>query len=284
MSKLLAVVDGSVYSASVCEHAAWVANRAGSSIDVVHVLNRHATAGDSPNLSGSIGLGARSSLLTELAELDAQKARLAQKRGRAILVDAESLIGERGVRTIHTKLRNGEIVETVQELERDADLIVIGKRGEAADFNTLHLGSNLERVVRSTSKPVLVASRGFQPIKKILFAFDGGPSSLKAVEFLANKPHYQDLESKVIMVGEETTPHKRHLEGAVATLVNAGFIARGEILSGQAESVITQQVDEQNFDLVVMGAYGHSRIRNLIIGSTTTEMIRSCKVPVLLFR
>jgi len=33
-----------------------------------------------------------------------------------------------------------------------------------------------------------------------------------------------------------------------------------------------------------MGAYGHSRIRNLVIGSTTTEMLRSCTVPVMLFR
>ncbi|HBN50775.1 MAG TPA: universal stress protein UspA, partial [Thalassospira sp.] len=29
---------------------------------------------------------------------------------------------------------------------------------------------------------------------------------------------------------------------------------------------------------------GHSRIRNLIIGSTTTEMVRSCHVPVMMFR
>jgi nucleotide-binding universal stress UspA family protein len=36
--------------------------------------------------------------------------------------------------------------------------------------------------------------------------------------------------------------------------------------------------------MVVMGAYGHSRIRTLIIGSTTTEMIRSCKVPIVLVR
>jgi nucleotide-binding universal stress UspA family protein len=36
--------------------------------------------------------------------------------------------------------------------------------------------------------------------------------------------------------------------------------------------------------MVVMGAYGHSRIRSLIIGSTTTEMVRSCKVPVVLVR
>jgi nucleotide-binding universal stress UspA family protein len=33
-----------------------------------------------------------------------------------------------------------------------------------------------------------------------------------------------------------------------------------------------------------MGAYGHSRIRNLMIGSTTTAMIRTCKVPVVLMR
>jgi nucleotide-binding universal stress UspA family protein len=43
-------------------------------------------------------------------------------------------------------------------------------------------------------------------------------------------------------------------------------------------------VEAEDIGLLVMGAYGHSRIRNLIIGSTTTEMIRLCKIPVVLFR
>jgi len=34
----------------------------------------------------------------------------------------------------------------------------------------------------------------------------------------------------------------------------------------------------------VMGAYGHSRVRQLMIGSTTTQMIQSCKAPVLVMR
>ncbi|MEC7190861.1 MAG: universal stress protein, partial [Pseudomonadota bacterium] len=50
------------------------------------------------------------------------------------------------------------------------------------------------------------------------------------------------------------------------------------------EKVISDHVEQYNIDLLVMGAYGHSRIRNLMIGSTTTQMIRSCLVPVLLFR
>lgn len=284
MSKLVAVIDGSIYSSSVCEHAAWIANRAGSEIDVVHVLGRRNASSEPSNLSGSIGLGARSALLSELAELDAQKARLAQKRGRAILDDAESLLGSRGVTQVHTRLRNGEIVDTVTDLEGDADLLVLGKRGEGADFDTGHLGSNLERVIRSSHKPVLVAARAFKPISRVLFAFDGGKSSLKAVEFFSQRKHYNDLPCHVLMIGSDTTDHRRQVEGAVATLKNGGFDATGTILQGQPESVITEQVDENGYDLVIMGAYGHSRIRNMIIGSTTTEMIRSCKVPVLLFR
>jgi len=284
VSKLVAVIDGSIYSASVCEHAAWISHRAGSEIDVVHVLGRRNVSSEPSNLSGSIGLGARSALLSELAELDAQKARLAQKRGRAILDDAESLLASRGVQNVHTRLRNGEIVETIKELESKADLLVLGKRGEAADFDTGHLGSNLERVIRSTTKPVLVASRSFKPISHVLFAFDGGKSSLKAIEYFSTASHYNDLACHVLMVGSETPEHRRDVEGAVATLRNGGFEATGAIIQGQPETVITDQVESQGFNLVIMGAYGHSRIRNLIIGSTTTEMIRSCKVPVLLFR
>ena len=73
------------------------------------------------------------------------------------------------------------------------------------------------------------------------------------------------------------------LEGAAATLRKGGYVVTAENMAGNPESVIADKVLSEGFDLVVMGAYGHSRIRNLIIGSTTTEMVRSCMVPVLLF-
>lgn len=284
MTKILALIDGSAYSTSVCEHAAWIAEFSPTEIDVVHVLGRRNASSEPSNLSGSIGLGARSSLLSELVELDAQKARLAQKRGRAILEDAETLLRQRGVTTVTTKLRHGEIVDSVHTLEKNANLIVIGKRGEAADFDAGHLGSNLERVARSTRLPVLVASRSFQPIQKVLIAFDGGPSSLKAIEYFATQTQYNFLECHVITVGDDSIEVRRQLEDAVATLKNGGFQASGEILAGHTEMAISSKIEQANFDLLLMGAYGHSRIRSLIIGSTTTEMIRSCKIPVLLFR
>ena len=284
MNKIVALIDGSGYAQSVCDHAAWVALRGESALLLLHVLGRRDGATDSADFSGSIGLGARSASLQELAELDGQKARLANKRGRAILDDARGRVESQGATSVSTTLRNGQLVETMHEFESDADLIVIGKRGEASNFDMEHLGSNLERVVRSTKKPVLVASRAFKPINKILIAFDGGKSAMKAIEHIAGSSVFKGLECLLLHVGNESSRYRKQLGGAVAILHNAGFTADYRVVAGQADSVIADTVDAEQFDMLVMGAYGHSRIRNLIIGSTTTQMIGACKVPIMLFR
>jgi nucleotide-binding universal stress UspA family protein len=55
-------------------------------------------------------------------------------------------------------------------------------------------------------------------------------------------------------------------------------------LPGSPEDVIQELVARTSARLLVMGAYGHSPLRNFIVGSTTTALMRSCPVPVLLFR
>jgi nucleotide-binding universal stress UspA family protein len=284
MTNLIALIDGSSYSKSVCEHAAWFANRTDGVVEIIHVLGRREMSSQTDNLSGNIGLGARTALLEELVELDAQKARLSQEYGRAILEDAKDIVTTSGVSNVVTKLRYEEIVEIVEDLEAEIDVIVIGKRGESADFNRLHLGSNLERVVRSSHKPVLVASREFKPVHRFLVAFDGGSSVIKAIEELAGSKVFTDLECELLSVGPENSAVATQMEASASLLREAGYTVQTKFEPGQPETVIAREVETDAYGLLVMGAFGHSRIRNLIIGSTTTEMIRSCKIPVLLFR
>lgn len=284
MTKIIALIDGSDYSKSVCEYAAWIAKGTKGSVEVIHSLARRDVSSQPSSMSGSIGLGARSALLEELAELDAQKSRLAQQRGRALLEDATSLIEKSGIEEVSVKLRKDDIVDALEEFEVDADLIVVGKRGQAADFAKLHLGSNMERIVRSANKPVLIASRKFAPIKKILIAFDGGKTIMKAVDHLSRSKVFGGLEAHLIMVGTPTPEATAQLEGGVAMLKGAGYNVSSSLEQGAVEQTIAAKVESDGFDMLVMGAYGHSRIRNLIIGSTTTEMIRLCKIPVLMFR
>ena len=281
--KILALVDGSIYSHSVCENAGWIAARTGASVELMHVLGRREGT-DASDLSGSIALGARSALLEELTRLDEQRAKLQQQRGRAILEDAKAVLAEAGVSAVTTRLRIGDILETVAEAEAEADMLVIGKRGEAADFAKLHLGSNIERIVRASHKPVFIAARGFREPKRLLIAFDGGPSSLKAAAYCAESPLFAGLECHLLMAGE-STPERRHkLDEAAALFASAGREAKAFVASTVPEAAIADHAEAQEIDLLAMGAYGHSRIRSLIIGSTTTEMIRSCKIPVMLFR
>jgi len=67
-------------------------------------------------------------------------------------------------------------------------------------------------------------------------------------------------------------------------LASAGFAPICQIIHGEAEKVIANYVEKQDINLLIMGAYGHSRIRHLVIGSTTAQMLRSSHIPVLLFR
>jgi nucleotide-binding universal stress UspA family protein len=284
MAKLIALIDGSVYSQSVCDHTAWIAGRTGSAVELLHVLGRRETASVPADLSGNITLGARSTLLEELSSLDEQRAKLSQRRGRAILDDAKTRLETDGVGPVTTRLRIGDIVETVAECEADADMVVIGKRGEAADFAKLHLGSNLERIARSSRKPVFVASRAFKPIERFLVAYDGGTSSMKAIDHVARSFLFSGLDCRLITVGADTGENRRRLNDARAVLEAGGHKVDAGIVQGQPETAIAQAVEAEGIDLLVMGAYGHSRIRSFIIGSTTAEMLRSCKIPVVLFR
>ncbi|MCG6113262.1 MAG: universal stress protein [Paracoccus sp.] len=282
-NKILALVDGSAYSESVCHHTAWIAGRLNATVDVMHVLGRR-EGGTAQNLSGALTLGARSALLAELAAADESRARLAQAKGRAILEDAQKILEADGVGPVVPHLRKGDILEAVQEVEPDLRAIVIGKRGEGADFASGHLGSNLERIVRASKVPVFVASRAFRPVTKVLVAYDGSPSAMKAIERMSKSAVFEGLEITLLYVDNGSGPIGARMDDAVLALGSAGLSATARTVQGEPEEALQDIVASEGFGLLVMGAYGHSRIRSLIIGSTTTAMVQAVKIPVLLYR
>ncbi|MEA1941545.1 MAG: universal stress protein [Pseudomonadota bacterium] len=284
MSKLIVLVDGSVYGESVCDHAAWVAAKLDAEVELLHVLGRGDLQSAPVNLSGALGLGAKHTLLDELAAHDAERSRLAKERGRAILEVAQARLAEDGTASVSSRLRHGDLVEELHKVEADATLIVVGKRGEAADFAKAHLGSNLERILRTATRPIMVASRAFRPVERALIAFDGGASAKKAVSHIATGKLFTGIPLHLLTVGPDDTPHRAALDAAADELRAAGHEVTATILPGEPEKAIVDYIEAQSISLLVMGAYGHSRIRNLIIGSTTTDMIRKSKVPVMLFR
>ena len=284
MSKVLACIDGSVYTQSVRDHAIWAASRMSAPLEFLHTLDRHPERAAMRDLSGNIGLGSQDNLLAELAALDEKHSKLSQQRGREMLEHVTAYARSQGISSVEQRLRHGALVDTLTELESDVRLFVMGKRGEHADFAKMHLGSEVERAVRAVHRPILIASRQFKPIERFLVAFDGSATTRKGVEMIAGSPLFKDLHCHVLMVANETADARNQLQWANDVLAKAGIAVESSVRSGTPESVIAEYVSADAIGMIVMGAYGHSRIRQLIIGSTTTAVLRTCLIPVLLLR
>jgi nucleotide-binding universal stress UspA family protein len=130
---------------------------------------------------------------------------------------------------------------------------------------------------------VLLASHEFRPITRFLLAYDGSPSTERAVERLVEGSVLRALECHVLSVGSATPSVRDKLQAAAAALRGAGFTVTEHLRAGEPQKVITDAMAELDIDLLVLGKSGHSRLRQLALGSTTLELIRTCKRPVLIF-
>ncbi|WP_148253010.1 universal stress protein [Aidingimonas lacisalsi] len=281
--QVMAAIDGSQFSEGVCDYAAWASLALEVPLTFLHVVDNHPQTAEA-DLSGNIGLGAREHLLEELSQLDEKRAKVAQEQGRLMLKAAKERAVEDGIAEPVVRQRNGTLVETLVELENETRLLVLGKRGETAHQASEHLGSNLERVVRTLHRPILMVPDTYTTPKRALIAFDGSKTTRKGVEMIANSPLFKGITCHVVIVGADTGDHRSQLDWALSTLSDAGLDTEGVIRAGDVEETLRDYQVEQDIDLLVMGAYGHSRIRHLLVGSTTTSMMRNASVPVLLLR
>lgn len=284
MPTILACTDGSVYAPSIYQHAAWAAHRLSATVEVLHVLDHQRERAPGVDMSGDIGFDTNTHLLEELAKLEEAQGRVARLKGKAILEDARKQLIAAGLTDIVTLQRHGALMDTLEELEPRCDLVVLGKRGEHADFAKGHLGGNLQRVIRTAVRPVLVAARSFAPVERFLIAHDSGPSAAKAIDFVLASPLLKGSACHILRAGRSDDKAQRNLEEAATKLRSSGYEVTSHSIPGEPESVIADAIKREDIQLLVMGAYGHSPIRELVLGSTTTTMVRTCLVPVLMFR
>jgi len=279
----MACIDGSPQAAAVCDCSAWASKRLDAPLTLLHVLDRqqYPVSGD---LSGIIGLGSREFLLQELATLDEKRAKLALEEGRMMLDSARQRAIFAGVAQPECRQRHGDLVESLRDLQDETRLLVIGRQGEDSGDAIQHIGSQLENVIRTMQRPILVAPGDFSEPQSVMLAFDGSATSRKGVEMLAGSPLFKGMPIHLVMVAADTVDNQAQLENARGVLTAAGFNVEIAIRAGEVEPTLHAYQAEHGIDLLVMGAYGHSRIRQFFVGSTTTNMIRTTSTPLLLLR
>lgn len=284
MTNVVACIDGSTTSPAVCDYAAWASLRLGAPLKFLHVLDK-AEYPIPKNLAGNIGLGSREALLKELTELDEKRGKLALEHGQIVLHFAKSRAENFGIKDAVCRQRHGDLVDTLIEMESEVRLLVMGKQGAIGDSIGDHIGNNLERVVRTMHRPILVTPQSFNAPTSIMIAFDGSPTTRKGIEMVAGSPLFKGLSCHVVMVNNDKKEVAEHLDWAKNKLEQAGFSVINSVVSGDVKHALCHYRDQNNIGMVIMGAYGHSKIRQFFVGSTTTKMVQhTTHVPLLLLR
>ena len=288
MKTILLCSDGSAFANGIYRYGAWFARQLQTHVKVLFVADiRGQTVVSTGNLSGSIGLGASEQLLNKLVDLEYEKAKLNNQRSRLVLQNARQVLKGEGLSDVELINQTGFLVDCFHDFELEADLVVLGKRGEAAEFASGHLGANVDRIVRSSKKPCLVTPQTFTPIEQLLIAYDGSSTSRQILSFVAtNAQGFKDVVIHLLMVVKPNAETERspELSEAEQQLKQAGLTLKTSLLTGDPEKVIAQYIKQHQINLLMIGAYGHRRIRHLVIGSTTVQLLRSSQIAVLLFR
>ena len=280
MTNVIACIDGTEVSTSVCDYGVWASNRMEAPLEFLHVLDRSQYPIKS-DLSGNIGLGSRETLLEDLAAIDEKRGKLALEQGKLMLDAAVKRAIANGIDSPISRQYHGSLLETLTEMEESTRLLVLGKHDEHL---RVHVGSQLESVVRIMHRPILIATPEFKQPQRVMIAFDGSATTRKGVEMVATSPLFHGLPCHLVMVGADNEDNREQLRWAQRTLEDAGFEAPAIIIDGTVERSLCDYRSTHEIDMLIMGAYGHSVIRRFLVGSTTTGVIIKASIPVLLLR
>lgn len=282
--RVLACVDQSKFAPYVVDYAAWAARQLNAPLELLHVINRHPEISSSDDHSGAIGVNAQEKLLTQLSDEDQARSIAAREQGRLFLNELRQRALAAGAPSVDVRQRHGELEETLVEQQAGVRLFILGRRGKSAETTQRDLGRNLERVVRALQRPILTINDPFKPVQQVMVAFDGGITTRRGIEKIVSSPLLKGLPIHILMSGKKNSDAESQLAWATEQLKSAGFETTSALVPGDAERVIGEAVQERNIDILIMGAYHHSALRSALLGSKTSDLLRSSQVATLLLR
>lgn len=281
---VLAGIDGSSLTDAVCDYAAWIANKVEAPLKLLHTIDHHHEHADHTDITGNIGVDSRDHLLDELTQLEQQRSKLRLQQGKALLQAAKQRVELAGFVNPITNQRHGSLVESLIELENDLRVLVIGVRGKVHENQPDKIGAKLESIIRSLHKPILVVNAEFKAPERIMLAYDGSQAAEKALDMVATSPLYKGLTCHLVCVSQDEGKGQLLEVAANKLKLTGGIEVIAKKLVGKPELVLSEYQEQKGIDMTVMGAFGHTRIRDWLLGSFTVKMLTHSRKPLLLLR
>lgn len=275
---ILVGLDGSEHARTAASYALWLAERLDGCVVALHVIDIVSIEGSFfHDISGSLGF-------EPYLDFSSKMRGVLHERGRGLLDAFAQQATQRNVRA-ETVIGVGVVANEIAERARIADLVVIGHRGLNERFSTGLLGGTTESVSRKSPKPVLISPMEFRQCANPMLAYDGSAKAAAVMNEAAEFCTTLTLPLTVLTVNKDVDLGQKILSEAQAYLKPYNLTVRYELeQTGNAPERIANFIREQAHDLLFIGAYGHSRIIEMVLGSTTEYVLRNADCPVFLNR
>ncbi|CAO3422610.1 universal stress protein [Azospirillum endophyticum] len=184
-------------------------------------------------------------------------------------------------------VEEGDHVELLAERASYADLVVVAQSAAVRAGERVSLHHIPDRLPLETATPVLVLppkQPAASPIgRHVLVAWKNSRESAHAVR--AAMPFIETADTVTVLSVEPLGQHGNDAAALVEWLHRHGIAARPQTViasGGEVGDMILSCCGDQGADLLVMGAYGHSRLRELVLGGATRTVLDGLALPALL--
>jgi nucleotide-binding universal stress UspA family protein len=278
IKSILVALDGSAYTEPALQYAITLSKKFDAFLRVLTVI-------DIRIFEWAVAIGVEGfAPIIPSSGYQEESQKLLDQKAQEILNKAEKILKSQDLEYI-TEKESGNPIDVICEKAKLCDMLIMGARGEFAKWSDKMLGATLEATSRLSIKPVFVSPRDFREIKKIMVAYDGSENASKALQLSAFFASKLELPLLLLNVSESQETGDKILQEARDYLAPYKIPGLAEkITAGDADEQIVQVSKQENVNLIIMGSYGHSRIREAILGSTTVQTMRKVDIPILMAR
>lgn len=278
LKSILVAVDGSEYTEPVMNYAIQFAKAFDAKLRIVTVV-------DIRIFEWSVYLGVDGfAPVLPSSEYLSESRQLLQEKAEKVLEKCIQLASSDNANH-SAEMIEGSPREIINQKSHVVDLVMLGSRGEFAKWgsNTI-MGATMEAISRECIKPLFITPKEFRPIQKILVPYDGSLNANRALPYAGYLASNFEGEIIILTVDKNLDLARSVSDEGKKYFDSYNVIIKTELRNGNPDEEILNFADQEGVDSIVMGAYGHSRMKEAILGSITERVMRNTKVPILLVK
>lgn len=272
---ILVPQDGSSHSSNSLAYGIFLAKKFKAVLIGQYVVDTVAFEGPFlHDLSGALGFEPYLNFSSKMRDVLEQK-------GKEILENFKEACKKAGIES-DTILDSGIVSNQICEESKIADIIVMGRKGINVSFEHGLLGSTTEGVIRKAPKPVMIVSDKYEEIRKPLLVYNGSFSSSRVMRTAAEFAKVLALPLTVLIVSRGK--NEGFLNEAEEYFKPYELEVKYVTLENKVPADIVTYIDSEFHDLVFLGASGHGKLVERVLGGTTEFVLRNLEKPIILER